>query len=167
MEGMIHLSARKMSLLALFIALSVIGASIKIPAVIGSVALDVFPALFASVLIGKRTGAVVAGLGHILTALLGGMPLGPLHVVVAAEMAVIVWFFGLFYQTGKKGVAGLFFIITNGFIAPLPMLLFFGVGFYVAVLPSLFIGAIINGGVALVIIPRFDGVFRKVFAEFN
>src|SRR5699024_11235420 len=69
MEGMIHLSAKKMSLLALFIALSVIGASIKIPAVIGSVALDVFPALFASVLIGKRTGAVVAGLGHILTAL--------------------------------------------------------------------------------------------------
>jgi len=53
-----------MSLLALFIALSVIGASIKSPAVIGSVALDVFPALFSSVLIGKRTGAVVAGLGH-------------------------------------------------------------------------------------------------------
>ena len=53
-----------MSLLALFIALSVIGAPIKSPAVIGSVALDVFPALFASVLIGKRTGAVVSGLGY-------------------------------------------------------------------------------------------------------
>src|SRR5699024_8956770 len=153
---MIHLSARKISLLALFIALSVIGAALKIPAVIGSVALDVFPALFASVLIGKRTGAVVAGLGHILSAMLGGMPLGSLHVIVAAEMAVIVWLFGLFYQSGKKAIAGLFFILTNGFIAPLPMLIFFGVGFYVAVLPSLFMGAMINVVVALVFIPRFD-----------
>src|SRR5699024_5800356 len=128
MEGMIHLSAKKMSLLALFIALSVIGASIKIPAVIGSVALDVFPALFASVLIGKRTGAVVAGLGHILSGLLDGMPLCPFDVFVAAEMAVFVWFFWFFYKPGKKAVAVSFFMITNGFIAPLQMLLFFGVG---------------------------------------
>jgi len=44
-------------------------------------------------------------------------------------------------------------------------LLFFGVGFYVAVLPSLFIGAMINVGVALVFIPRFEGVFRKKLPE--
>src|SRR5690625_5771740 len=125
---MIHLSAKKMSLLALFIALSVIGASIKIPAVIGSVALDVFPALFASVLIGKRTGAVVAGLGHILSALLGGMPLGPLHAVVAAGMADIVWVFGLFYEWGEKTAAGWFFVLANEWDAPIPMRCFLVAG---------------------------------------
>src|SRR5699024_11537028 len=104
MEGMTHLSAKKMSLLALFIALSVIGASFKIPAVIGSVALDVFPALFASVLIGKRMGAIVAGLGHILTALFGGMALGPLHVFVVAELTVIVWIFCVFFLFVLSGI---------------------------------------------------------------
>ncbi|MFD1851598.1 hypothetical protein [Oceanobacillus bengalensis] len=39
------MGARKMSILALFITLSVIGAAIKVPAILGSVALDSFPAL--------------------------------------------------------------------------------------------------------------------------
>ena len=39
------MNTKKMSLLALFVALSIIGAMIKIPAVVGSVALDAFPAL--------------------------------------------------------------------------------------------------------------------------
>src|SRR5699024_11807817 len=56
---------KKISLLALFIALSVIGSFIKIPAVVGSIALDAFPALLAVVLIGTTAGAVVAGMGHI------------------------------------------------------------------------------------------------------
>lgn len=155
------MSTKKLSLLALFIALSVIGASIKIPAVIGSIALDVFPALFAAVLIGKRTGAVVAGFGHIISALLGGMPLGPLHVIIAVEMAVIVWLFGFFYQSGKKKLAGLFFILSNGLLAPVPMLFLFGVGFYFVILPFLLVGAFINVFVALIFIPRFEGIFRR------
>src|SRR5699024_12280428 len=102
MEGMIHLSAKKMSLLALFIALSVIGASIKIPAVIGSVALDVLAALFAFVLIGKRTGAVVAGRGHILRAFLGGMQRGAIDVSVVAVVDVRGWVVGVFSQMARE-----------------------------------------------------------------
>src|SRR5690625_1633626 len=113
------MSTRKISLLTLFIALSVIGASIKIPAIIGSVALDLFPALLAAVLIGKRAGAIVAGFGHLLSSLIVGMPLGPTHIIVALEMAAIVWFFSVIFQFGNKKLAGLFVILSNTLLAPI------------------------------------------------
>src|SRR4051794_20093391 len=84
--------------LAMLTALSVVGAMIKIPAIVGSVALDVFPALLASVLFGAGAGALVGAFGHLLSALIGGFPLGPLHFLIAGEMAVLVWVFGRFYK---------------------------------------------------------------------
>lgn len=50
------MNIRKMSLIALFIALSVIGAAIKIPAIIGSIALDVFPAILAGAFLERYQG---------------------------------------------------------------------------------------------------------------
>lgn len=153
------MSSKKLSLLALFIALSVIGASIKIPAIVGSIALDAFPALLASILLGKRMGAIIAGFGHILSSLIAGMPLGPMHLIIALEMAVIVWCFSVIYQSGKRKFAGLFFVLSNSLLAALPMLFLLGKGFYFALLPSLFIGAFFNVFVALLFIPRFEKLF--------
>src|SRR5699024_11569813 len=75
-----------------------IGSFIKIPAVVGSIPLDAFPALLAVVLIGTTAGAVVAGMGHMVSAYIGGMTLGPLHIIVAMGMALIVWVFGVIYK---------------------------------------------------------------------
>jgi uncharacterized membrane protein len=161
------MSARKMSLLALFIALSVIGASIKIPSFVGSIALDAFPALLAAVLLGKKRGAIVAGFGHLVSALIAGFPLGPMHLVIAVEMAVLVWCFGIIYQTGKKIIAGLFFILTNSFLAPLPFIFMLGIGFYVSILLSLLIGATFNTIIALILIPRFKKIFGSSFVKVN
>jgi uncharacterized membrane protein len=159
--------ARKISLLALFIALSVIGASIKIPSFVGSIALDSFPALLAGVLLGKKEGAIVAGFGHLVSALIAGFPLGPMHLVIAAEMAVLVWCFGIIYQTGKKLIAGLFFILTNSFLAPMPFIFMLGIGFYVSILPSLLVGATFNTIIALILIPRFKKMFGSSFVKVN
>ncbi|WP_404451243.1 ECF transporter S component [Virgibacillus necropolis] len=155
------MSTRKLSLLALFIALSVIGASIKIPAIVGSIALDAFPALLASVLLGKYQGAIIAGFGHVVSAFLAGMMLGPMHLIIALEMAIMVWCFSVIYQTGKKKFAGLFFILSNSFLAPLPMIFLFSEEFYYALLPPLFIGATFNTVLALVLIPRFKTIFSR------
>lgn len=160
------MSAKKISLLALFIALSVIGASIKIPAVIGSVALDAFPALLASVLIGGVPGAIIAGFGHLISAFIGGMPLGPAHIIVAIEMAAIVWGYSLIYKSGRRLLAGLFFVIFNGLVASLPFIFLMSVSFYLAIIPSLVIGATFNAVVAWLFIPRlvafFDTRIEKV-----
>lgn len=93
------MNAKKISLFGIFLALAVVGASIKIPAVIASVALDMVPALIGAVVLGGRAGGCIAFFGHLLSALIGGMPLGPFHVLIAVEMAVLVWVFGYFYYS--------------------------------------------------------------------
>jgi hypothetical protein len=157
------MNGRKISLLAVFIGLSVVGASLKIPAIIGSVALDAFPALLASVFFGGGAGAVVAGFGHMMSALIGGMPMGPLHFIVAIEMAALAFIFALTWR--KKWVASTIFIIGNGLIAPLPFILFFDFAFYLALVPSLLVGAVINMAVALILIPRLQAFFQEAYQK--
>lgn len=157
------MTGRKISLLAVFIGLSVVGASIKVPAIIGSVALDAFPALLAAVFFGGGAGAVVAGFGHLMSALLGGMPMGPLHFIVAIEMAVLAYIFALTWK--RKWLASMVFIIGNGLIAPLPFVFFFDVSFYIALVPSLLIGSVINTAVAMVLIPRLQAFFQGVYGK--
>lgn len=159
------MNARKISILAFFIALSVVGAMIKIPAIIGSVALDAFPALLAAAILGGGAGAIVGGLGHMASALIGGMPMGPLHFIVAIEMAVLCFFFAFFYRKGKKLLASIVFVVGNAFVAPLAFIPFFDLAFYIALVPSLFVGAVLNTILALVAIPRlrsfFEGAYQK------
>lgn len=155
------MNVRKISLLAVFIGLSVVGASIKIPAPIGSVALDAFPALLAAVFFGGGAGAIVGGFGHLVSALIGGMPMGPLHFIVAAEMAVLVFLFAKLWRS--RWLASTIFVIGNAIIAPLPFIFFFDVAFYIALLPSLFVGSLFNGVVALILIPRLSSFFEGIY----
>lgn len=159
------MNIRKLTLIALFIALSVIGAAIKIPAIIGSVALDAFPALLAGAFFGAIPGALVGGFGHMVSALIGGMPLGPLHAIVAVMMALLVYIFAFLFRKGKKTLASVFFVVSNTLIAPFPFIFIMDLAFYMALVPSLFIGSLFNTIIALLLIPRlvtiFEGAYQK------
>lgn len=146
--------------LAMLTALSVVGAMIKIPAIVDSVALDVFPSLLASVLFGAGAGALVGAFGHLLSALIGGFPLGPMHLLIAVEMAVLVWIFGRLYKNNKI-LAGSVFIIGNSLVAPLPFIYLMNTGFYLGIVPSLLIGSIINTVIAMVAIPRLASLVTQ------
>lgn len=148
------LTVKFLSWIAMFIALSAVGASIKIPAIIGSVALDAFPALLAAALLGGVPGAIVGALGHLLSALLGGFPLGPLHFVIAVEMAILCWLFGVMYGKNHKLLAGVVFVLLNTFAAPFPFIFLISKAFYISMLPSLAVGSILNAAIALILIPR-------------
>jgi uncharacterized membrane protein len=152
-------------LLALFSALSAVGAAIKIPAIVGSVAFDVFPALLAASLLGSGAGAIVGALGHLLSALIAGFPLGPMHGLIAVEMALLVYIFGVFYKKNKKVIASILFILANTFAAPLPFIFLMNIAFYVAILPSLLIGSLINTVIALVAIPRLKALVKQDLIE--
>jgi uncharacterized membrane protein len=156
-----RMNGKIMSLLAMFTALSVVGASIKIPAIVGSVALDVFPALLAAALINSRGGAMVAAFGHLISALLVGFPLGPMHFLIAVEMALLVWFFGILNKNNKKILASAVFILSNSFAAPVPFIFLISKAFYFAIVPSLLIGSIINTGIALFAIPRLSFLVKQ------
>ncbi|MFE8702990.1 ECF transporter S component [Cytobacillus sp. FJAT-54145] len=155
------MAGRKISWLALLIALSVVGSMLKIPAVVGSIALDAFPALIAASLFGGGLGAVVAGIGHLVSALVGGLPLGPFHILIALEMSLLVWIYGRLYQQGKKVLAGSLFVLGNTFAAPLPFIFFISKAFYMGIVPSLLVGSLLNIGLALLLAPRLMTVSRQ------
>lgn len=159
------MQGKKLALIGMFIALSVVGAAIKIPSMVGSVALDAAPALISAVILGSVPGALIAGSGHLLSALFGGMPLGPLHLIVALEMAGLAWLFGRLYTSEKRIMATTLFIIGNAIVAPLPFILFLGLGFYLAIMPSLFIGSVLNLVIAVIILPRLLVITRQRFIK--
>lgn len=163
--GSVKMKSRTLIFLALFAALSAVGAMIKIPAIVGSVALDVFPALLAAALLGSGAGAIVGALGHILSALISGFPLGPMHVLIACEMAFLVYIFGVLYKKNLKVSASLLFILANAFAAPLPFLFLMNKAFYVALLPSLLVGSVVNTVFAILAIPRLKSIVRPAILE--
>ncbi len=80
--------------MAMLIALSAVGSLIK---VFNTVAFDSMPGYFAALFLGGWQGALVIALGHMLTALTSGFVLGiPIHIYVAAQMAVYSYLFRFF-----------------------------------------------------------------------
>ena len=145
---------KNIAILAVFIGFSVIGAMIKIPAVIGSIALDSFPALIAAIILGPVGGAIVAAIGHLMSAMVAGFPLGPMHLIIALEMAIILLLFGFVYKKGKKLGSYLLFIVCNGFLAGVPFIFILGIVFYIGTLPSLVVGTLINAIAAALVAPK-------------
>ncbi len=81
--------------------------------------------------------------------------------MIAAEMAALVWVFGMLYEANKrKWAVGTFFVRT-AFLAPLPFLFMLGTGFYIALVPALVIGSILNLGFAIGAIPRLAMIFEE------
>ncbi|WP_110928262.1 ECF transporter S component [Bacillus massiliglaciei] len=156
------LNIRTVSLLGLFIALSGAGGILKIPSIIGSIALDSFPALIAAVLLGPWAGAIAGGLGHLLSALMASMPLGPFHFLIMLEMAVLIWLFGYLYRAGKAFAASLLFFAGNGFILSVPFIYIISMSFYAALLPGMLAATVINLLLALILLPRLKPIFGKL-----
>ncbi|MCI2254924.1 ECF transporter S component [Domibacillus sp. PGB-M46] len=158
--------AGKVSWLALFIALSVAGGMIKVPVPVSSVALDSFPALIGAVLLGPAAGALIGAFGHIVSALFGGFPMGPLHGIVAVEMAAVMWVFGRIYRSGRKWIALPVFVFLNGIVLPALFIPFMGMVFYVSSVPAIGVAALANGAAAYILLPRLVPLFKKRYGHF-
>ncbi len=107
----------KLTYCAMLIAMSGVGAMIKIQ---GSIAFDSMPGFFAALFIGPGAGAIVAGLGHLLSAMTSGFPLTmPMHLVVGLEMALFGYLFGWTYRKSNGVIACVVAILLNGPVAAL------------------------------------------------
>lgn len=112
---------KKLALCGMFIALSFIGANIK---VFGTIAFDSLPAFLAAMMLGPVYGAVIGAAGHILTSMLSGFPFGFLvHVVIAVAMGItMVLFYGTYNYIFRKNLpfftcavaAGVVGVVFNG-----------------------------------------------------
>lgn len=139
--------ARRLSEIAIFSALSAIGAMIPIPSPVGSIALDSFPGYFMALWRGVIGGAFVCAIGHLLSSLRAGFPLGLMHIPIALLMASV----GAITAIMKKRfgvVVGLSFgvmINTAGVVLAVPVL---GWGIVPILLPILFVASIVNAIIA-------------------
>lgn len=151
---------RNIVLTALFIALSFVGANIKI---MGTVAFDSMPAFLGALILGPLYGGIIGAMGHFLTALTSGFPLSlPVHLITMAGMAVTMIVFGLVYKFMNKSnnllaiilstIAG---VLINGPLTLLvltPLLLpVMGKAGILGFLPILSLVAGINALVALIV----------------
>lgn len=100
--------------LIVFIVLSALGAMAKVPGPLGAVTLDAAPAYFAALAFSWGEGALVAGLGSLLSALISGFPLGVLpHVYAAVQAALWAICLRLAYERGGPVLA----MLTTAFLA--------------------------------------------------
>jgi uncharacterized membrane protein len=110
---------RRLTRLALLIALSAVGAFIKIPSPTGTTALDALPGYLAAFLFSPGEGALVAALGHLASAATAGFPLTvPIHLIVALELAGCAALAGICARRLGTAAGVVVAIVCNGVVAP-------------------------------------------------
>nr|WP_132251656.1 ECF transporter S component [Natranaerovirga pectinivora] len=153
------MNSRQLAYMGLFIALSFVGAQIKIQ---GSVAFDSMPAFLVALIISPVAGGIVGILGHMLTAVTSGFPLTlPIHMVVGVLMGITCYLFGYLSKKGKKYIAVIVAFLLNGPIslgvsAYIMYALgyeFAGVALFSFLIVPLSIAAILNIVIAVVVEP--------------
>lgn len=138
-------TVKRIAVIAIFVALSAVGALIKIPSPVGTIGLDSAPGFFTALAFGSIEGAFVIALGHLLTAAVVGFPLSiPIHLFIAFQMAL--WALAYRFVQRKLGliaavVAG---ILLNGVLSSFTMMAMGGMGAVLATMPFLVLGSAIN-----------------------
>lgn len=137
----------RLARISAFSALSVIGSFIHPPTPIQTVAFDSAPGFFAALYFGPLDGTAVSGIGHVVTSIINGFPLGILHLPIALGMAAAGAMIGFinrragFVVAVATGIA----INTGLVVVVIPSL---GWGAVLGFLPFLFLAASLNGIVA-------------------
>lgn len=142
------MKTRKLVIMALFIAVSFLGANIKI---MGTIAFDSMAGFLGCLILGPVYGAVIGALGHFLTAATSGFPYTvPVHMLIMVDMALTMLFFGIIHNKLLKinkylGIvaAAIIGIIINGPISILMIVPIMGWGM-IAMLPILCVAAFLN-----------------------
>lgn len=88
--------------MSVFTALCVVGSFINPYPPIPTIAFDSSPGFFAALYFGVLDGTLVTGIGHLVTSIVHGFPLGPLHYVIAFGMALAGGAMGLVNRLNKK-----------------------------------------------------------------
>ena len=160
-------STKRITTLALLIAFASIGANIKIPSIVGTPALDAFPAFLGALILGPANGALVAALGHILSSLTVGFPLTlPIHLLIAAGMAGIVALYAVIsrYSLWWGLAAG---ILLNGILFPAIFIPIpgFGKAFFIAMYVPLLVASALNIILAKVVFKFLKPVFTDNYVS--
>ncbi|KPN94683.1 ECF transporter S component [Lysinibacillus sp. ZYM-1] len=151
----------KWILTAMVAAICAVGAAIKVPAFISTAALDSAPAFLGVVFLSPLLAGVAGLIGHFISALTAGFPLGPLHAIIAVEMFIVVWIFGVMHKKGMHFWKWPVALVLNGIVAPLPFYFIISPAFFWGALASIFIATAINLIIVAVVMPILSKVFVR------
>lgn len=167
-----NIKIKKLTVAAILLALCIVGANVKI---MGSVALDSFPAFFGSLVLGPIAGAFLGLFGHLVSALLSGFPLTlPVHLVIGFCMMITMAVYALIRRGDRSLKWG--YIILSDIVAyvlnvPLELLLLYPIlkqAVYVYFVP-LTLAAIVNIILAEIVFillrKRFPRLLKSFFSE--
>ncbi|WP_312126664.1 ECF transporter S component [Lysinibacillus boronitolerans] len=152
---------RKWILTAMVAAICAVGAMIKVPAFISTAALDSAPAFLGVVFLSPILAGVAGLIGHFITALTSGFPLGPLHIIIAVEMLIVVWVFGVMHKKGMHFWKWPVALVLNGIVAPLPFYFIISPAFFWGALGSILMATVINLIIVAVVMPVLSKVFVR------
>ncbi|TCZ75415.1 ECF transporter S component [Paenibacillus albiflavus] len=142
---------KRMARMAILIALSAVGAFIKIPSPSGTVALDSAPGYFSAAAFGPLEGALVASLGHLFTAATTGLPLGlPMHLIIAVQQGLWAILFSYLIRRVNIWVAIVAATLCNGIIAAASVIPIGGIPLFLTFLLPLTVGSAVNVGIAAI-----------------
>lgn len=140
---------RRITMMAMFIALSVVGALLKIPSPTGTVALDSAPGFLGAAFLGWREGALIAALGHLISAYTAGLPLTvPVHLLIALEMAIAAAIYAVLARRSNFIVTIVVVTVLNGVGMPLSFVPLFGSGFFYSMVVPLCVASCVNAVLA-------------------
>lgn len=167
-----QVKTKQIVLLALFIAMSVVGGYIKLPnPITSSIAFDSLPAYLSALLLGGIPGAIVGFLGHMASAALGGFPLSlPIHIFIGIQMALIMFIFNFCAKKINIFTAIVVGIILNGVVSPASLILIPGMGMpvFLGVVVPLTVGSALNIIIcALVYNPIKKAIPKEMVDGFN
>lgn len=147
-------SVRRIAIMSIFIALSAVGAMIKIPSPIGSIGLDSAPGYFAALAFGGLEGAIIIAIGHLLSGAVVGFPLSiPIHLGVAICMALWAVVFrriGRQKNTTMLAIAVVVVSLLNSVLTGLLLLPLGGTVLYVANIVPLLVASAVNTAIAAI-----------------
>ena len=163
------MKTRKIVLVSFFIALSFIGANIN---VFQSIAFDSMAGFLGALILGPFYGAIIGGLGHILTAALRGFPYTiPVHLITMVSMSLTMFMFGATYKKANAYKPKtllpyvLSFIVGTFLNGPVSLLLvspLLGLPVVVAMMPVLTGVASLNIIIALTVYKALPKKYRSM-----
>lgn len=152
-----YFAPRRVARIAILVALSAVGALIKLPSPTGTVALDSAPGFVAAAAFGPGEGSIVGALGHLFSALVIGFPLGlPIHLLIAVATVVWVGAFGLVARRINIYLAGVVGILLNGVGGAALLIPILGLGIFATLVLPLTVGATINVVIAVAVVKGLD-----------
>lgn len=152
-----YFAPKRIARIAILVAISAVGAFIKLPSPTGTVALDSAPGFVAASAFGPLEGSIVGALGHMFSALITGFPLGlPVHVLVAVATFVWVGAFGWVARHINIWVAIPVGTILNGVGGAAMLIPLYGVGIFASLVLPLLVGSTINIIIAVAVVRVLD-----------